>query len=546
MVYEQAGDLNDYDMFPAGARDCTKFWDEDIGRYRYIGLSYITNKGNVDCSISMRTSDDETGLLWTQPAVSLRRFPKTADGEPECTHFRKIGNRWYLLTSISRQSIHGVGRLAYWIGGEGQTIDEVDWLNAETHYLDGEDLCAAQVEWVDEKLYLFGWMPQNYAAGYWGGFKNLKPEQKEEFARYPFPTEEELRAMSLAGAISGAKGFLFYNYHSIFKTGEEFLPGSGEENWSRVTPVVALLRELERAKDAEHCFVFAHPPLHLFGRHFFYSPEFSPEVAAILKRFPVDVYFCGHTHNQTVSIHSGMLQITGSSVGFPAQKTIPLEELHVLPDEPENHCFWGIAEDSTPAYWTVDVDGEALTLRWHSLKGEAELRVRKRFAPPEIVSVPPFTRECAPLTLADYCRIRCGWINVFTANKGKKGFRLRLNGTDLGAAPESSCYAARRVQLLPPEVLPSIGEENRLEIEFPQSDVFAAGSFSLELLLLDGRTIRSAVAPELFVCGESPDFEYARSRAETVRGGERRTVMLAFLPRNQKDAEGGFPPNARI
>lgn len=307
-----------------------------------------------------------------------------------------------------------------------------------------------------------------------------------------------------------------------------------------------LLRELERAKDAEHCFVFAHPPLHLFGRHFFYSPEFSPEVAAILKRFPVDVYFCGHTHNQTVSIHSGMLQITGSSVGFPAQKTIPLEELHVLPDEPENHCFWGIAEDSTPAYWTVDVDGEALTLRWHSLKGEAELRVRKRFAPPEIVSVPPFTRECAPLTLADYCRIRCGWINVFTANKGKKGFRLRLNGTDLGAAPESSCYAARRVQLLPPEVLPSIGEENRLEIEFPQSDVFAAGSFSLELLLLDGRTIRSAVAPELFVCGESPDFEYARSRAETVRGGERRTVMLAFLPRNQKDAEGGFPPNARI
>lgn len=176
MAYEQAGDLNDYDTFPAGARDCTKFWDEDIGRYRYIGLSYITNKGNVDCSISMRTSDDETGLLWTQPAVSLRRFPTTADGEPECTHFRKIGNRWYLLTSISRQSIHGVGRLAYWIGGEGQTIDEVDWLNAETHYLDGEDLCAAQVEWVDEKLYLFGWMPQNYAAGYWGGFKNLPRE----------------------------------------------------------------------------------------------------------------------------------------------------------------------------------------------------------------------------------------------------------------------------------------------------------------------------------------------------------------------------------
>lgn len=176
MAYEQTGDLNDYDTFPAGARDCTKFWDEDINRYRYIGLSYIKNSGEVDCSLSMRTSDDETGLLWTSPAQSLRRFPTRKDGEPECAHFRKIGNRWYLLASISAQSVHGVGRLSYWMGGEGQTIDEVDWLNAPTYYLDGEDLCAAQVEWVDEKLYMFGWMPQNYAAGYWGGYKNLPRE----------------------------------------------------------------------------------------------------------------------------------------------------------------------------------------------------------------------------------------------------------------------------------------------------------------------------------------------------------------------------------
>ena len=85
-------------------------------------------------------------------------------------------------------------------------------------------------------------VPQAFS---WGGFKNLKPDQKEEFARYPFPTEQQLRAMTLAGAIAGAKGFLFYNYHSIFKTGEEFQPGSAEENWKRVTPVVSMLRELE-------------------------------------------------------------------------------------------------------------------------------------------------------------------------------------------------------------------------------------------------------------------------------------------------------------
>lgn len=289
-----------------------------------------------------------------------------------------------------------------------------------------------------------------------------------------------------------------------------------------------LIRELKETGNAKHRFVFAHPPLHLFGRHFFYNPPFCPETEALLKQYPADIYFCGHTHNQGISFHSGMLQLTGSAVGYSRLKTIPLEEVHSIQDTAENRYLWGIAEDSAPGFWIVDAEDETLTIRWHSLNGSAELRVRKRFAFPEIVSLPPFVRECRPLTHADLCQIRSAWIHFFSANKGEKGFRMSLNAVELGAAPESSSYAARRALLLPETALRTIKSRNELKLTFPRSEVFAAGSISLEVLLLDGRTIRSSVAPELFICGTHPDFEYARRRCIAVRPGEERTLSLLF------------------
>jgi hypothetical protein len=60
--------------------------------------------------------------------------------------------------------------------------------------------------------------------------------------------------------------------------------------------------------------------------------------------------------------------------------------------------------------------------------------------------------------------------------------------------------------------------------------VFAIGSMSLELLLLDGRILHSPVAPELFVCGESPDYTFASARAQRVTPGADLTITLAFAP----------------
>ncbi len=169
-------DLIDYPAY-TGGRDCTKFYDPDIDRYRYLALSYrSSSNGDVSCALTLRTSRDSIGMDWSDPCIVLRDFPSSAHGEPECSQLKKIGNRWYLFTGVSGQTIHGVGTAQYFVGGEGQTIDQVDWLNAEPHYLDGEDLCVPQVEQIADRFYLYGWMPRVYNAGYWGGYKNLSRE----------------------------------------------------------------------------------------------------------------------------------------------------------------------------------------------------------------------------------------------------------------------------------------------------------------------------------------------------------------------------------
>jgi len=159
------------------SRDRTVFFDKDIGKYRTIGLCYVNKTaGSISTDLALRTSDDALGYEWSQDPIPLRRFPKQSDGEPECSQIFKLGNRWYLSTGISGQSVHGVGGLSYWFGEEGQTIDQIDWQNLPTHRLDGEDLCVPQIEKVADKYYMFGWMPQQYSQGYWGGYKNLARE----------------------------------------------------------------------------------------------------------------------------------------------------------------------------------------------------------------------------------------------------------------------------------------------------------------------------------------------------------------------------------
>lgn len=176
MAYGKHPDVLDYTQY-SKARDCTYFFDEQVQRYRCIGLGYRKDGGDqTSCDLFLRTSSDKLGFEWNEPSIALRSFPLTSDGEPECSQLIRIGDRWYLTTGISGQSIHGVGTCSYWIGEPGKTIDETNWSVLPTHKLDGEDLCVPQIEKVKNRYYFFGWTPRTFNSNKWGGYKNLSRE----------------------------------------------------------------------------------------------------------------------------------------------------------------------------------------------------------------------------------------------------------------------------------------------------------------------------------------------------------------------------------
>lgn len=176
---------NNNTLFPAGARDPYVFWDPDVSKYRMVSTAYRTNQNwgigtGMDVSIALTTSTGPTPNGW-EAQEELIRYPNTgvaaANGiEPEVTQFFKSGDRWYLMTSFARQSIHFVGRATYFIGDAGATIDDVDWASKAPHYIDGEDIAAAQVYSDGERNLFMGWIPRDAQGNFWGGHLSFPRE----------------------------------------------------------------------------------------------------------------------------------------------------------------------------------------------------------------------------------------------------------------------------------------------------------------------------------------------------------------------------------
>ncbi len=172
-------------QFPAGARDYALFYDDDLGGFRSTMLAYYTNEHNgfgrgLDCAVGISGVIGEKGDGTVPQRVLLPLDNRGRDLmrslEAECNQMLKIGKRWYLLTSLARQTVHWVGPLSYWIGNEDTPIDQDDFTHKREYRLDGEDLSAAQVAPFQDRYYKFGWIPMNYNGQEWGGHLNLPHE----------------------------------------------------------------------------------------------------------------------------------------------------------------------------------------------------------------------------------------------------------------------------------------------------------------------------------------------------------------------------------
>jgi hypothetical protein len=201
---------NNNTLFPAGARDPYVFWDPDVSKYRMVSTAYRTNQNwgigsGMDVSVALTTSTGTTPDSWgTQ--TELVRYPNTgvpaANGiEPEVTQFFKLGDRWYLITSFARQTIHHVGRASYFIGDAGASIDEVDWASKTEHFIDGEDIAAGQVYSDGDRTLFLGWIPKDSQGNYWGGHLSFP---RELSARSDGTLDVKL-ASDVAGLLRGSE-----------------------------------------------------------------------------------------------------------------------------------------------------------------------------------------------------------------------------------------------------------------------------------------------------------------------------------------------------
>ncbi|OGV37664.1 MAG: hypothetical protein A2020_14935 [Lentisphaerae bacterium GWF2_45_14] len=280
----------------------------------------------------------------------------------------------------------------------------------------------------------------------------------------------------------------------------DYIPGNEQDVW--------LEKELIRlAGTSSRIFIAAHPPLYNWGRHFFNEPAFINRMIFLCKKYSADAYFCGHTHNQTLSFHQtekgkGFLQVMSSSVGYPDMDTRGLAEFHALAEfTSKDHFLWGLHEDSSPGFYLVEVNGDSMSLEWQSLKTDkVSLYIKKRHARPERIKKTAYRKYETKIAPLDMFQIKSAVLYVY-GSYANEGSELFFNGVSLGRLPLNSAYAARRFAILGHDALKTLSRENKITIMLPGKGDFVIGSISLELLLLDDRIIHSEVSPELFVRG---------------------------------------------
>lgn len=158
-----------------GVRD-NMIYKED-NRYLLIaGCYYEFNDTKQTSDLVIYGSDDKFALSWTKKGNVIASYSKNL---PECPTLIKIGNRYYVTVSVAYNTAHQVGPLQYWIGDENVDCLDVDWQSKKFSYLDGEDLCAARLTYIKDKVYMWGWIPYTYNTmpwSPWGGYLNLPRE----------------------------------------------------------------------------------------------------------------------------------------------------------------------------------------------------------------------------------------------------------------------------------------------------------------------------------------------------------------------------------
>lgn len=303
-------------------------------------------------------------------------------------------------------------------------------------------------------------------------------------------------------------GFRYGNSGFVFL---DFAPS----DYSAQQRLVSNYLEQACAAGCRHLFLFGHYPLWTLVRPGFHSQRFTDSVLPVFRRFPVDAFFCGHTHNTSVWVRrwdgATVTQLQGVACQA-SPELIPMEQCRtlLLPGK-ELSYYWGYLSGPPAAFFLVTVDGERVQVQFRSC-----VRVIREFEwrqPGQITdlkkpvsSAPPRMSEAMLQQAASATLVFCPWAEERT------GIGVTLNGervatAQLGPTMRSGAFANEKRIPMPAAKLKLV---NDVTFENPKRAIFGVGHGYLEVKLKNGQVVRSAV---------SDRFHFSATEAEGLAAG---------------------------
>ena len=292
------------------------------------------------------------------------------------------------------------------------------------------------------------------------------------------------------------------------------------------------LLEQSKNSDVDRTFVFGHHPIWPIARAFFTNLHLHRELPAIFEQYPIDAYFCGHTHNQSAALHltgsEPVLQFMGAPIGLPEEMPTPLNRVQALlpPLDQLLACWPGYLENTAPGWFMVRVGRRSTTVEWHHLNRTSEVRVRWR----RRGDITSFSHMAYPadaqMITSDLVDVRRAYLRVCAWDAMHPGKRVILNGREIGDLPGGSQFSPKRLEL-PDSSLAELRMVNRLEIQAPEDEASTLGNLVLEALLPGGRLVRTEPTGEIYTWSDRWDA-WQQPTLVKLEPGEPIAALLSF------------------
>jgi hypothetical protein len=379
-------------------------------------------------------------------------------------------------------------------------------------------------------------------------------------------TQYEKNALPLFSKELGVK--VAKSYYSFDKGNSHFVMlDAGEKNLPEM--LSWLEKDLQTARanpKTDHIFAAAHDPLWIVARAGFTSREYAGKVGPLLAKYKIDAYFCGHTHNKTVTVrlidNQPVTQIMDAAVvekgrlfmlapfmnhvyAKPSDDAspdiLPLDEGHqIFIPKSQLQYYWGYQEGSMSSYYIITIKGKSIQADWYVL-GSGLVRSFKWDEPGKLTDLKsPEKIQKNPITENDLQQISKAWLYAapwilkdsvaapFTIN-GVPAGTVKINRVKMAASPFWN-----KIEIpLNESAMKSIRMINEINISNPSGGQFGLAHVFLLVQLKNGRFARTNIARKVLTSfdpagGDYYNFPAAELIASVKSGDPLQKVVLNF------------------